>query len=230
MGRESIAGVDQKLPAMKIPHLALLAALAATQLAGCCTMARLFCGADRSPWVAVSFESPRAALTTFLEAARRDDAGIAYRCLSRAHKQRLRNQYGLNDSLDATLAWERIKQEAPLHMLGYAEVPEFRRETAARASCVLDVSGRRFQFELVRQAYWSVSYTPDGATILETGRFLDGALTELVRLRSDQDEARVQVAALTFPHDETGSLAPDQLVRVEVGHEWKVESFTVAAP
>ena len=79
------------MPAMRprLLALALLAAPIATS-SGCCTMARLFCGPDRTPWISIDFRSPEHTTRTLLEALRRDDAEVVYACLSDAYRRRLR--------------------------------------------------------------------------------------------------------------------------------------------
>src|SRR5262245_2446000 len=122
---------------MKLPRrLALLLGL--LPQAACCSLARLFCGPDKTPWVSVSYDEPRLALATFLEALRRDDALVVYRSLSRGFCAR--------NHLDAPtlgVVWDRLHEQIPyLHLAGYLPVPDKPvRETARRVTYELDVDG-----------------------------------------------------------------------------------------
>ncbi len=209
---------------MKSPVLALLTLTAALPLGGCCSMARLFCGPDRSPWVPIAYDSPRAALATFLEAARRDDAVIAYRSLSADHKARLRREHGLGGSLVAALAWEHLKKEVPLHLLGYAAVGEPERRTADGATFVVAVEGHDVRIDLVRQPYWSVQFAAADGTAKEAGGFLR-TLNGNARIQpADEDEAsRLTLDPIVFPHEGSEQVTVDQLIRAEIGCEWKVD-------
>src|SRR5262245_6051001 len=102
------------------PAAVALALCAVAPLSGCCTLARLFCGPDRSPWVPISCETPRATLQTFLEAVRRDSPAQAYQCLARSFLER--NHW---DVLVLTAFWQELHRQQPgLHLFGYAELPE----------------------------------------------------------------------------------------------------------
>ena len=98
----------------------LAMATAALPMAGCCSLARLFCGPDESPWVSVDYQTPQLAVQTFLEALRRDDPEIVYLSMSEA----FRNRLGV-DSSTTQMAWPKIREMNPgLHVAGYAKVPE----------------------------------------------------------------------------------------------------------
>ncbi len=200
-----------------IGSLAILAALP-----GCCTMARLFCGPDQTPWVSVEFDTPAKALATFREAARRDDAIVAFRCLSEDFKQRT----GLKGVVEATIAWEKLKDQVTgLHLLGYADVSAPEPLPDGRIAYVLDVSGHRLRVRLVRQAYWEVRWTP-GSTpdeVREDGRYVPD-LGGLVLTRDDPAEGTTQVGAVLPPAD-VAELTRDRIVGATVGHLWKVDDL-----
>jgi hypothetical protein len=221
-------------PAAKLPGLAgqrllgLLGVAALLPAAGCCPLARWLCGPDTSPWVSIAYDSPRAALRTFLEAARRDDAAVAYRSLSTDYKQRLKQEYGLAGTVEASVAWNRMKQDMPLHMLGYAafEAPEHRQTDGA--NWVLDVEGYRFRVWVVRQPYWSVSFTGAGDVPLERSDYV-GSLNSYARIQriepvvEDEERSVLHLHPIPFTHWGIPVVPLDRLVRAEIGHEWKVD-------
>ena len=128
--------------------LLVLAQVGVLPLAGCCTIARGLCGPDRTPWVQVDFATPEATARTFLEALRRDDPDVVYRCLSHECRKRM----GI-DGLAAQLAWTEVRRQHPyLHVAGYATVPAAERLAADRARVQRDVVGAAVVVELVRQA------------------------------------------------------------------------------
>ena len=130
---------------MRVASLSLLLLLL-LPLHGCCSMARLFCGPDRTKWVPVDHASPEAAVRTLLEALRRDDPEMVYLSLSTAYQQRLHL-----DHATAQLAWARFTEANPgLHVAGYAKVPAAVRHGADRASMSLSIEGHELRVHLVR--------------------------------------------------------------------------------
>ena len=192
-----------------IPMLAL--ALASS---GCCSMARFFCGPDRTPWVHVSYDTPQEALATFKEAVRREDTLVIFRSLSEDFKQRS----GLTGWVEADLAWEEIREKVDgVHMLGYAEASEPKVVGHDRVALTLEISGYRIGLEFVRQAYWECRYP---------GLYEDGApvdsLRNYVTITPDADAGTtdivVQLKDLEIEHMDLR-----KLVRFEVGSEWKLD-------
>jgi hypothetical protein len=188
---------------------------------GCCSLARLFCGPDLSPWVQRSFDTPFAAAKTFMEAARRDDSTIIwYECLAKSYKARLKNEHGQAGAFEIRWAWERMKQDAPLHMLGYATVTE-PKEDGNRATCVLDVEGRSVRIELVRQAGWLVEVRDEHGVIQKISGLVD-SLDSRAKI-VDGKPPRLELVPFLLQHDELNSVSPDQIVRAQVSHEWKID-------
>jgi hypothetical protein len=196
---------------------ALLATLPA---GGCCTLAKLFCGPDKSRWVAQDFSTPQAALATFLEAIRRDQPIIIHKALSEAAKQR----HGVTGIVESTIAWERLKREVTgLHLAGEADVGQPVRETDRRMRYDLAVAGQTLTVRLVEQAFWSLSYTQEGSDELEqAGRFVPASALRKMLVLQGTDEPGV--AALvrdgTLPE-----LTPAQLRELRIGYMWKVDEL-----
>lgn len=217
------------MPTMR--RLVLCTALAACgPTAGCCTLARLFCGPDRSAWVSVDYTTPERAVRTLLEALRRDEPEVVYLSLSNDFRQRL----GI-DSQSAKLAWPKLREQNPgLHLAGYAEVPPAVRRGPDRAEVRLDVEGQTVDIELFREAYWQVrferpgdepgSYGPPGECGAAIDSFVGFARVEAVA-DADTDRSRVLLAPLPFEHFGYDSIPLENIDAVGLDRRWKIASL-----
>lgn len=217
------------MPAMRprLLALALLAAPIATS-SGCCTMARLFCGPDRTPWISIDFRSPEHTTRTLLEALRRDDAEVVYACLSDAYRRRLRV-----DQMSIQLAWQKVRDQVPgLHLAGYAEVPEPTCRDRDHAFVAIDIEGHVMEVELVRECHWQVRYrTPPRdyrlGVELSPGRLvesLDG-MADIEPVPTGEDDlderSRLTLRPLEFAH--SVELVPlEDIDFAGIFREWKV--------
>ena len=215
-----------------------LAILGALPLQGCCSLARLFCGPDRSPWVSVDFQSPELAVQTFLEALRRDNATVAYACLSEGFRRRM----DIDESM-TRLIWPKIRAENPgLHLAGYADVepPTFVPGSPDRASVAINAHGTTVQVGLVRQAHWEVRYQRPGDDVPPAmrnaafGRPAPSleALLE-VRLTGEGSETSdVILAPLRVPHFNIDEIPLANIDFAGVVRTWRIDSIQTvdAAP
>lgn len=196
-------------------------------LGGCCSLARFFCGPDKTPWVSIDYGSPEAACATLLEALRRDDPEIVYRSLS------LRYQRSLGiDKLSAELAWPKIREQNPgLHVAGYAKVPPAQRFGADRARIDLDVEGHPVRVELVRQALWELVYRrPNGSEGLGGAVLADWSKLARIEDLKDPDDpqqfaerSQIWIAPLEFGHDNLDRVPLEAIEHVALTHRWKVD-------
>lgn len=184
---------------------------------GCCPLAQYLCGPDRSRWISESFESHRACVETFLEAVRRDDEKTVYRCLADAFKQR----NGIYGMVEASLAWDKLQSAQPgLHLLGSATLRGWRFLDEGRTLVRHDLEayGRRFQLDVVRQAFVSVTYADDRPPE-SSGEYVD-SLRKYILVQTVSEQTQV---TLSFPRpDLPEDLTPEQIDRVSAGHEWKI--------
>jgi hypothetical protein len=221
------------MPPMPPSRLALTVLLV-LPLSGCCTLARFFCGPDTTPWVSVRFETPRLAVSTLLEALRRDDPEIVYLSFSVDYRKRV----GM-DVLTIRKVWPRVREENPgLHVAGYAEVPDPTRIDTDHARVTIDAAGHQVKIELVRECWWELRYVrPDGTpgTPGERVASFDG----LARIEAvedpDHDRSRF-VSQLVFNHeglpntrDESGRLIAsgvplDAIEYAALTYKWKVDN------
>lgn len=210
---------------------ALFAALATVSPAGgCCTLARLFCGPDRTPWVSVDFATPERTVRTLLEALRRDDPEIVYLSLSSDFRDRL----GV-DSQSAKLAWPKIREQNPgLHLAGYAEVPPAVRRAPDRADVRLDVEGQAIEIELVREAYWLVryerpgdepgTYGPPGECGGKLDSFVGSARVEPID-DPDTDRSRLVLAPFRFEHFGHDAIPLENIDAAGLERRWKIAAL-----
>lgn len=214
---------------MRARHLPLLLPL--LTLSGCCSMARLFCGPDRTEWVPIDYSSPEAAVRTLLEALRRDDAQRVYESLSNGYRERLNL-----DLATAQLAWPRFTAANPgLHVAGYAAVPPARRTAPDRAVVTLDVEGHTAEVALVRSTVQRVRYRRppkrDGSE-RERGiwgdivRDLPAALT----ITSADEASTLTLAPVPFPHQGVDELTADQIEAITLEQVWKVDDVRGLEP
>ena len=188
--------------------------------AGCCTIARLFCGPDKSPWVAPDYRTPDAALATFLEAIRRDRPDVISEAMSEAWKQR----HGIAGVFETTVAWERLKRQVTgLHLAGNAEISSPAPETDRRVRYELSVAGRTLTVRLVEQAFWELCYSLKRDDQLErAGRFVDTkTLARMLVVQQIEDPGMaITIRDALFPE-----LTPLQVREVRVGYAWKVDEI-----
>ncbi|MFN6195445.1 MAG: hypothetical protein ACK5BN_16675 [Planctomycetota bacterium] len=205
--------------------LLVMAQAGALPLAGCCTIARGLCGPDRTPWIQIDFATPESAARTFLEALRRDDPEVVYRCLSHECRKRL----GI-DGLAAQLAWTEVRRQYPyLHVAGYAAVPAAERRGADRARLRLDVEGRVVEVDLVRQAKWEVRYRRADGSLYEPGALLADAATVAAIAADPADErSTLQLQPLRFRHDGLDAVALDDVEFAGMVRDWKIAGWTAA--
>jgi hypothetical protein len=206
------------------PWLSFLPALAgALPLSGCCALARGLCGPDRTPWIQVDFATPEAATRTFLEALRRDDPEVVYRCLSHECRKRL----GI-DGLTTQLAWTEVRRQAPyLYVAGYADVPPATRAGADQARVRLDIGGTVVDVALVRQAKWEVRYRRADGALYEPGALLDDVGTVATVAADPADErSTLQLQPLRFRHDGLDAVRLDDVEFAGVVRQWKVAGWT----
>ncbi len=208
-------------PAWRVFSLLSLLLLLVLPAGGCCSMARLFCGPDKTPWVPIDFSTPEKSVRTLLEALRRDDPERVYECLSHRYRDELKIDNGLTQ-----LAWPKIREQNPgLHVAGYAEVPAATRIDADRARIELNVEGYPLVLELVRQRSWQVQWQRDGGPELAKGEVVP-TFTKVASGKSDED-GRVQ---MQITLDLKTSADPDELLRdLQRGGlfaEWKVDRMS----
>ncbi|MBL8754505.1 MAG: hypothetical protein JNK15_14470 [Planctomycetes bacterium] len=207
------------------PLPALVAVLALVPTGGCCSLARLFCGPDKTPWVSVDFTTPERTVRTLLEALRRDDPEVVYECLSHG----FRSQKGI-DSATAQIVWPKIRAEAPgLHVAGYADVPTSQRLGPDRARIDLDIEGRALVVELVRQRATQVRWQRAGQAPMEKGAVVTD-FAPLLDLDDDEDgRLRVQITFEVKSSSDPAAILGDLAVAGLVA-EWKVDRLAMATP
>lgn len=206
----------------RLAQTLLLSALALPQ-AGCCGVARWLCGPDASDWVSVSFLTPDEAVRTFLEAIRRDQPDVVSLSLSQGFKARNRL-----DGMTARLAFQELVAQNPgLHLVGYATVRPGQDVGPGRKRFRLEVHGYELELEVARAAYWSVTYERERGRG-EAGSYV-GSLQETVAIDATEDGTQqvLRLAPLTFPLVGFEAIRPEQVVRAEAGHEWKVDGLAV---
>jgi hypothetical protein len=199
---------------------------AASTTAGCCSLARWFCGPDKSEWVRVAFDTPETALRTFLEAIRRDNPDRVYECLAEDYKR----SKGL-DQLVTNVLWQRIREEAPgYHLVGYATIGEPVRQSEGTVTYLLDAEGHRLSVELVQQAFWEVAYRTPAGLQKRPGDYVM-TLQPYARCVPDGDGERSRLTIdLTFAHGATDPIPLADIEHAGIGREWKVSGFRELAP
>ncbi len=211
----------------RLPLLLLCSSL--LPLAGCCSMARFFCGPDRSPWISVNFDTPEAAVATLLEAIRRDEPQIVYLSLAHEYRKRL----GL-DALLAQLAWVKLRQENPgLHVVGYAEVPPPTRLTDDGASFELTIEGTRVDVDVVRESLWEIRYRRPDGSLYEPGAVITSwvpyAKVDAIK-DSDPDQSVLTIAPLRFAHEGVDSIPLEAIEHAALTRRWRVARIAVRQP
>lgn len=218
--------------------LALLPVVLAP-LGGCCSLAGLVCGPDRSDWVQKDYRSPEAALRTVMEALRRDDR----RALFEGMSENLKVQLGVPGSFEVDLAIEKMRERVPgLHLLGTADVGE---PTEVRldpetppleVSYPLSIAGKTFVLAFVRQPFWEVSWVDAEGRRQRKGAFLSprSRLSDVFWPRVTEEGAagwvarpRAQVPEQLLGLD-GGPPSVEGLEAFEVGQEWKLDDLREA--
>lgn len=220
---------------MKAPRPAwLLAVVLLSGTSGCCTLARLFCGPDETPWVPISHASPEATLATFREAFRRNNPTQAFFCLAKSYVE----ESGL-DAQKTHIVWEQLLEQVPhLHMLGYVELPEAPEAVGDRGVTYrLEAYGQVLRVDLVRQVFYEVRWRDPDGVLFEPGRVLyHDSLNGLVTVRFDTlDEldgafSVADVLPIRFGHPPLGPGGEepprlDWIEHVAVGREWKIANL-----
>ena len=202
-------------------------ALLALPLQSCCSLARLFCGPDKSEWVSVRFDSPELTVRTFLEALRRDDPGVIYQCLS----EPLRDSLGV-DQDTTTMIWPLLRDKIPgLHLAGYATVPDAIRSSADAAVIELSIEGRPLTLQLARQCHWEVRYRRDGVSGTRAIASVGGQATNAVDLLSVtpvSDDPPLSIVALNgrrVVHYSFDTLPAANIEAIGLQHTWRISSF-----
>lgn len=197
-------------------HAAFLAAVLVATLPGCCSLARLFCGPDRSGWVSEAYSTPIEAVRTVREAIRRADTRTIFRALSEGFKQRS----GMRGSIETDIAWSRMQeQHGGLHLLGYADVADAEPLEDGRVCFELTASGHRIRMVFVRQPYWEIAHGDDRIE----GRFVP-TVAGFARLHADPDEDTVQLS-IVLPPIGGADLGIADIRRASVGHDWKLDEI-----
>ncbi len=187
-------------------------------------MFELFCGPDKSPWISVSYDTHRQALDTFREAARRDDSRVGFQCFSRSFKRR----NGIRGSFEFAVFWEKLKEQAPIHLLGNAEVEGPTEERGGRVRYVLERAGYRIEVFLIEQIYTEIAYYMDGE-IIEGGDYPRSLAPHVRVVRNAADEtftARIEVEAEVDLED----LDLSKVHRAGVGRQWKIDHVGLENP
>jgi hypothetical protein len=195
-------------------------------LPGCCTLARLFCGPDTSPWVHRSLRTPGAALATFLEAVRREDRGVIYECLG----DRLKASLGLTGRIEVDLAYDTLKERVTgLHLLGYARVEEVRGGgLPGTVDYVIEAHGHRLVATFGEYSYWTVWVDEVAEDGERRPQAYGGSIADLrrsVRLDQERGTLLVQVRSSSLP-----SAPEEDLREVTVGTEWKLDGLRGLEP
>lgn len=209
--------------------LPLSLCVAMSSLSGCCSLARLFCGPDRSPWISVRYDTPENAVATLLEAIRRDEPQIVYLSLAEEFQRHL----GL-DAAIAQLAWAKLREENPgLHVVGYAEVPPPVRRADNGATFRLQIEGTTVEIDVVQQAMrrirWSVP-TEDGRLTGDEGAMIASWNSYAKVEVKDEDLSELTLAPIRFHHDGLDAVELSQIDEFTLTRVWKVSRLHVLQP
>jgi len=181
-------------------------------------MARLFCGPDRSEWVPIAFTTPKATMKTLLEAIRRDNPDVVFRCLGDDYKR----THGGTETVGFSVAWDRLKAETPgLHLAGYAVIPEPSVRVDGKVLYRLDVEGHPIEIELARQHFYEVG--DQSWPVPDLARY-----AKIRNLQPDQNDAERALIDLALPFSPgRKSVSLEQIERAGIGSEWKVAALRV---
>lgn len=198
-------------------------------LQGCCSLARLFCGPDRSPWISVRYDTPERAVATLLEAIRRDEPQIVYLSLADEYRKRL----GL-DAAIAQLAWAKLREENPgLHVVGYAEVPPPTRLADNGATFELQIEGTRVDVEVVRESLWEIRYRRPDGSLGEQGNVI-ASWNPYAKVETlddpDRDLSVLTVVPMRFEHEGVDAIGLEAIEHAALTRRWKVARIVVQQP
>ena len=211
-------------------HLRSIAALLViAPLGGCCALSQslsaLFCGPSEAPWSVRDFDTPDAALQTFLGAVSRDDVETIYLTLGYTFKKTA----GIGE-LEFRAAWQDIKAKTPgIHLAHRAAVSEPRRAAADRVVYTLTMNtipSAVLEVALARQDYWSVTVRPEGSSERQTtGEVVPGLETYFKVLpHEERSPVRVDLPGPEFP-----GLSGAEFEKMVLGREWKIAGLRVVA-
>lgn len=208
----------------------LILALWLSPLSGCCSLARFFCGPDTTPWISERYDTARNAAQTLFEAIRRDDAEVVFLCLS----QSCRKRFGIADSIEARVAWSRIRDQVPgLHVAGYATVPMPTMLGPNRATVAVPVEGRTIEVDLERQAYAEVRFHRDDGLAFEQGGVIPGfaeraqLVPQPVHPEADEAKTELHVKPFVLFHSPNVDIAMESIDYAGLTHRWKVADVRV---
>ena len=194
-------------------------ALLALPLQSCCSLARLFCGPDKSEWVSVSFETPELTVRTFLEALRRDDPSVIYKCLS----DPFRAELGV-DQATMKLIWPQVRDQ-------YPDAVQPDRNTAI---IDLEVEGYAMQIQLLRQCHWQVRYRRAGETgskaIADIGGQVANA-AELLSVTPVTEDPPMSIVALNgrrVVHWGLDEVPAEDIETIGLKHTWQVTGLATS--
>lgn len=203
------------------PLPAVAAALASLlPLGGCCNLALLWCGPDKSEWVEIDDRTPGRALATFLEAARRDRDDVIYLLLS----QNLKAGLGNIGRMEQAIAWQLMQEQIPgVHLLARAERSEGVLLPDGRMRYRLAISGYHFELVFRRQEVVGLQYLgedgPDDLKPLERW----GALRQALILAADDLETNASLSIQGLAEGPQG--LADRVVSVYAEHRWKLDGL-----
>jgi len=215
------------------PLNALALAALCTIPGGCCSLARLWCGPDQSPWFDPGYATPQQAVTTVLEGVKRDRTQVLFESMT----PELRAEMGLPTVMEEEIFRQRIGEEAPyLFMLGYADPGDPIMTAPDLARFEFDVEGRPVTLTFLRQPMRRVlldlpfmQAEPVPVEDRLPGSTLAGAFT----VRTNRGEASIEAAQIRLP-TELAELPPEvqvqaaQILRVEYTLDWRLHQFSVA--
>jgi hypothetical protein len=199
-------------------------------LSGCCSLSRLFCGPDKSPWVPIDYSTPTSTVRVLLEAIRRDDPNVVYDCLAQEYCVRMK----LDGQL-AAIAWQRLRDEVPgLHLVGYAEVPPPVRVADNGATFILEVHGQHLRIDLVRESVQSLTYWNP---VLGEAQHISRPVLSWNTLASitsvedpDRDLSRIDLQPLTFEHDGLGAIPLEHIQDLSLVRRWTLSGIPTKPP
>ena len=196
-------------------------------LPGCCSLARFFCGPDRTEWVSVDRSTPTLAVKTMLEALRRSDPDVLYLTLSTRYCE----QHGLTQ-LTASLMWEQFCAANPgLHVAGYAQVPPPTKLTDDRAEFTLDVEGRTVEVSVVRELRWRATFLRDDGLLADKGgplRSFDDVATIAAEKDAQgvpKERSRLIIDRLVVPHTGMDAVPMSRIASAGIDSVWRIDDI-----
>jgi len=195
-------------------------------LSGCCSLARLFCGPDTSPWISERYDTPTNTVATFFEAIRRDAPDVIGQCLAESFRKQ--NQL---DSLTVQLAWQSLCDQNPgLHLAGYAQVPKPTQWTISGAVFDVEVQGIKMRLELVRESSLEITHRRDNGTPAEDRRPITrwNVTPRVERIQdTDPEQSRFVIDPLVFEHEGEAKVSLESIERAGLVRVWKISGLRV---